>query len=590
MAEEPVRRRLAAILAADVAGYSRLMGNDEEGTLAALTAHRTELIEPCIAGHQGRLVKTTGDGLLVEFASVVDAVRCAVAFQEGMRQRNADTAEDRRIAFRIGVNLGDVMVQDDDVFGDGVNVAARLEGLAAPGDIYISGDVYRQVEGKVDLGFEDLGAQRVKNIEKPVHAYRVMREGGTGLKRSDSAAEGPAVAAPDRTSIAVLPFENMSADPEQEYFSDGITEDIITDLSKISGLFVIARNSSFAYKGRPVNVGQVARDLGVGYVLEGSVRKAGGRVRITAQLIDGAGDSHIWAERYDGALDDIFALQDQVSREIVRALDIRLTGQDEDQVATTGGHNVEAYEHLLRARQYHFRFTQQANEAAQAELEKALKTDPDYAEAIALKAECHLQVWNQSWSDDRQATLDHASDFARRAVAVNSELPEGHVALAHVLLWQRENDEAVAEIDRAIELNPNSARTRGLRSMILAWSGRPEDAIADAKEAIRLDPNGPALYHWNLGIAQYHSDRFGDAEGNLRKSALLNPDFMPVHFYIAANHIHIGKNEEARRAFAEVVRLNPEMSVQTVKFYIPISDPKVLARLIDDLREAGLPE
>ena len=588
MAQQRVQRRLAAILAADVAGYSRLMGEDEEGTLAALTAHHTELIEPCITEHRGRVVKTTGDGLLAEFASVVDAVRCAVAFQEGMRDRNTETSKDRRIDFRIGVNLGDVIVQDDDVYGDGVNVAARLEGLAKPGGIVVSGMVHEVVRPKLDFGFDDLGPQAVKNIAEPVRAFSIHTEviapSLEGLK------ERTPLPLPDRPSIAVLPFENMSSDPEQEYFSDGITEDIITDLSKIPDLMVIARNSTFAYKGRHVSLREIGRDLGVRYVLEGSVRKAGERVRITAQLIDATNESHVWAERYDGALDNIFSLQDLVTGEIVAALKPQLRAPNRMVATNRNELSVEAYDHVLRARQYFFRFTREANSAARAEIEKAIAIDPEYAEGVALMAECHLQIFNQVWSNDPTSELQSAADHARWAVELDDQLPEGHAALANVHLWQRLNDKAVEEIDRAIEISPNNARFLGLRAMIRAWSGYPEDAIADAKDAIRLDPNSGALLLWSLGMAQYHAGRYDDAETNLRESALLNPDFMPVQLWLAANQAHKDNAAEAKRAIAALRRINPAMTIRLASEYVPFRDATMLASLADDLRKAGMPE
>ena len=497
MAEERVERRLAAILIADVAGYSRLMSVDEERTLAALTAHRSELIEPAIASHNGRLVKTTGDGMLVEFASVLAAVRCTVAIQDGMAARNADVPETRRLDFRIGVNLGDIMVQDGDVYGDGVNVAARLESLAEPGGIAVSASVHDQVRNKVEFGFENFGPQTVKNIAEPVHVWMVRSDGPSA---ASVPAEAPPLAPPDRPSIAVLPFENMSGDPEQEYFSDGITEDIITDLSKIAGLLVIARNSSFVYKGRRVSLREVGREFGVRHVLEGSVRKAGGRVRITAQLIDTSNDSHVWAERYDGALDDIFALQDEVSAEVVRALEIRLTAAEVAAPASRTEHNVEAYDHLLRARQYLFRFAPEANAVARAALAEALALAPDYAEAVATLADCHLQIWILGLSRD-PATLEEAARHANAAVAMDDRLAASHLALAHVKVWQRRHDAAIAEIDRAVALEPNGARVHGMRANILIWSGRPEDAITDADFAIRRDPNVAGVFLWSRGAA-----------------------------------------------------------------------------------------
>ncbi len=588
MTQERVQRRLAAILAADVVGYSRLMGEDEEGTLAALTAHLTDSIEPCIAEHRGRVVKTTGDGLLAEFASVVDAVRCAVTFQDGMRERNADTPEARRIVFRIGINLGDVIVQNDDVYGDGVNVAARLEGLAPPGGVVVSGLVYETVRAKLDFGFEDLGPQTVKNIAEPVHAFAIQSE--AGAPSLDDPKEAAPLAVPDKPSIAVLPFENMSSDPEQEYFSDGVSEDIITDLSKIPDLMVIARNSTFVYKGRHVSLRDVGRELGVRYVLEGSVRKAGERVRITAQLIDATDESHVWGDRYDGALDDIFSLQDRVTGEIVAALELKLGAPDREVATNRNEPNVEAYDHMLRARQLYFRFTPEANAAARAEVEKALAIDPEYADAVALMSECHLQVFHQVWSNDPKSELQTAADYACRAVELDAQLPQGHSALANVRVWQRRHDEAVEEIDRAISLSPNDSRFRGLRAMILTWSGSPENAIVDATEAVRLDPNSGTVLLWTLGMAQYHAGRHDDAETNLRKAVLLNPDFMPVHLWLAANEVHLDKAEDVKNAIMALHRINPAMTIRQIGELVPFGNASMLASMAEDLRRAGLPE
>lgn len=588
MVEERVQRRLAAILAADVAGYSRLMGVDEEGTLAALTAHLTELIEPCIAGQRGRVVKTTGDGLLAEFASVIDAMRCAVAFQNGMRERNSDSIDDRRIEFRIGVNLGDVIVQDGDVFGDGVNVAARLEGLAEPGGIVISRMVREVIGSKFNAEFDDLGLQAVKNIVEPVHAFSVRTT--TSEPTRDGIKDSSHRQLPDKPSIGVLPFENMSSDPEQEYFSDGISEDIITDLSKIPNLLVIARNSTFVYKGSHVGLRDIGRELGVRYVLEGSVRKAGERVRITAQLIDTFDDSHVWAERYDGALNDIFSLQDMVTREIVTALELQLHPSDSAVLNDLIAPSVEAYDHVLRARQYFFRFTREANAAAQAEIEYALAIDPEYAEAISLMADCYLQIFNQVWSDNPASELQTAAEWALRAVALDEGLPQGHAALAHVRLWQRRHDEAIEEIDRAMAISPNDARFLWLRAMIRVWSGLLENALTDAKEANRLDPSTAAMTQWTLGMVQYHAGRHVDAATNLHQSALLNPDFMPVHLWLAANQAHLGNSSEAENAVVALNRLNPTMSIRLTGEIVPLKDAEMLASMADDLRKAGMPE
>ena len=384
MAEGRTQRRLAAVFVADVVAYSRLMAADEAGTLAALKAHRKELIDPTTAEHGGRIVKLMGDGALVEFASVVDAVECAVAVQRGMAERNHGIPEDRRIVFRIGINLGDIILDGDDIYGDGVNLAARLEGLAEPGGICISNSAREQVLGKVPLSFADLGEQRVKNIERPVRVYCVVMDG------TPAAATAASPEPPDKTSIAVLPFTNMSGDPEQEYFADGISEDIITALSKISQLFVIARNSSFTFKGKSVRIQEVSSDLGVRYVLEGSVRKAGNRVRITSQLIDGETGGHLWAERFDRDLTDIFAMQDEVTREIVTALALKLTEGDRQRLTREHTDNMEAYDCFLRGREQLWRLTAETNAQARTLLERAVELDPNFASAFAYLAAVHL--------------------------------------------------------------------------------------------------------------------------------------------------------------------------------------------------------
>ena len=502
MAEERVQRRLAAILAADVAGYSRLMGEDEEGTLATLTAHRTELIEPCIAEHRGRVVKTTGDGLLAEFASVVDAVRCAVAFQEGMRERNTETPEDRRIDFRVGVNLGDVIVQDEDLFGDGVNVAARLEGLAEPGGICVSGEVYRQAAGKVDVGFENLGDRQVKNIAKPLRVYRVRPDLETLGPIAAAAAPGsqrrfwalaliivvaaaavavgatymgsraptdePALAArpepPVLTgpSLAVMPFTNVSDDPEQEYFADGITEDLITDLSKFSGLFVIARNTMFAYKGRAVTAQDVADDLGVRYVLEGGIRREGKKVRINVQLADTATETLLWAERYDSSLTEVFALQDDITRRIVAALAVELPKREESLRSRAETASPEAYDAFLVGWALYRRKTPEDLAKSVSFLEQAVALDPGFGRAHAALAAVYSESRVRGWEQSLGLT---AEECWRRAEEHLSAAKQNPTALAHQVA-----------------------------ASMLSFQGRHEEAIAQAGRAIALDASDPAGY------------------------------------------------------------------------------------------------
>ncbi|MDP6805731.1 MAG: adenylate/guanylate cyclase domain-containing protein [Rhodospirillales bacterium] len=582
MAREQVQRRLAAILAADVVGYSRLMGEDEEGTLAALTAHRAELIEPCIAEHRGRLVKTTGDGLLAEFASAVDAVRCAVAYQDGMRDRNAEVPNDRRIEFRIGVNLGDVMVQDDDVFGDGVNVAARLEGLAEPGRIVVSGKVHDEVRGKVEAAFNDLGPQRVKNIAEPVPAFGVRLDAGGAAPAHD-----PAL--PDRPSIAVLAFDNMSGDAEQEYFSDGIAEDIITDISKISGLFVIARNSSFAYKGETVDVKRVARELGVKFVLEGSVRKAANRVRITAQLIDGSSGGHLWAERYDRVLEDIFAIQDEITRNIVAALKVELDLDERQRIGGPATTSIEAYDLALRARELLLRHNRKDNVEATKLFERSIELDPDFITAHAELALVLYTAYLNGWNDDTEATLQRGRRLASRAVELDPSDPQGHWALAYGRLWTRDLAGAIEAIERAAALGPNYAEAYASRGYILSYASRPADAIESLEKSMRLDPQHPRIWLHFLAHAYFIAADYDEAAALLERRIRLQPETDISRVLLASCYGHLGRPRDAGDQWAEVLQINPGYSVERKARVLPYADPADWERFVEGLRKADVP-
>ena len=586
MSGNRTQRRLAAVLAADIVGYSRLMEADEEGTLVRLKSLRAEVMNPGIEAGGGRIVKTMGDGVLVEFSSAVDAVRAAVDIQQSLRRRNADQREAGRIVFRMGINVGDVIVDGDDIYGDGVNIAARLEGLCEPGSVYVSDNVHDQVVGKVAAVFDDLGPQSVKNISRPVRVYRVRPE--TAVTAEEEVVE-TALLLPGKPSIAVLPFENMSADPEQDYFADGITEDIITDLSHISGLFVIARNSSFVYRGRAVSVRQVGGELGVRYVLEGSVRKAGQRVRINAQLIDATSDNHVWAERYDGTLDDVFDLQDEVTRKVVSALAVTLSPSESRSLATDEQSNPEAYDCLLRGRQQYYRFTRDGNVEARHMFERALEIDPAYAPAVAMLSSCYLQAWHQAWSDNPAETLERGGEFAERAVALDDSHARAHAALAHVLIWRRHHDEALAEIDRAIELDPNDAISHGFRCMILSWSGRPAESIPSIETAMRLDPSYEAWMLWALGHAYFGLQRYADAATVLKRGAVRHPEFMPMHAWLALSLLRLDRPEEARDSLAAARRINPALNLTIFRQILPYRDPAFLEPVLSDLREAGLP-
>ena len=470
-----MERRLAAIFAADVAGYSRLIGADEEGTLTRLMAHRRELIEPKIAEHQGRLVKTTGDGVLAEFASPVKAVRCAIEVQHAMAERNADVPQQGRIEFRIGINLGDVVVEEDgDIYGDGVNVAARLENIAEPGAVYISRTVRDFVDGTPELVLEDLGERELKNIARAVQVFRI----GGPTQTANAVQAGPP-AVPHKPSIAVLPFTNMSGDAEQEYFSDGMTEDLITDLSKISALFVIARNSTFAYKGKSVRVQDIGRDLGVRFVLEGSIRKAGNRVRITAQLIDAGSGGHIWAERFDRELTDIFATQDEVVEKIVAALAVNLTQGEAQRLRRRGTASVEAYETWLRARELLSRSRREAIVQAKAMYRRAIEIDPNFAAPHAGLSLATISEYVSDWAVDPEEALDEAERWARRALELDDQEPVSHMALGHVMIWRRDLEGALALGEREVRIDfhkPRPRRARLLRAPEMAVAGGEQHA------------------------------------------------------------------------------------------------------------------
>ena len=590
LATEGAERRLAAILAADVVGYSRLMGMDEEGTRARFNAHVREIIEPSIGRHRGRVVNSAGDSFLVEFASVVRAVQCAVDIQNGMARRSANAPDDQRMDFRIGVNLGDVIVEGDDIHGDGVNIAARLEGLAEAGGICVSGDVYRQARGKIDVRFEDLGPQEVKNIDEPVHVFRVALNTETPAVPQHTAAE-PVRTLSDGPSIAVLPFDNMSRDAEQEYFADGITEDIIISLSKVSGLFVIARNSSFTYKRKAAKVQQIAEDLGVTHVLEGSVRKAGERVRVSAQLIDCATGGHLWAERFDRDLTDIFAVQDEVTHEIVAALALTLTPSERERLDRRGTDSIEAYDFFLRGRELWRRLTKETNAQAQILLRRAIELDPRFAHAYALLVQVHIQEYSNRWGGPSSQPLKEACDLAQQAVALDDSDPSAHVALGDVYLWMmRRHDEAVAECRRAIELDPNDPDGYLSLGWALDYAGQSQEAIEHFHRAMQLDPHYPDQYLHMLAHAHFQLGQYDEAVTLLKRRIVLDPNTDMSRVLLAAVHGHQGHIAEARVLWTEVFELNPEYSLEYRRQILPYKNPADFDHIVDGLRKAGLPE
>ena len=581
MEQQRIQRKLAAILAADVAGYSRLMSRDEEGTLRRLKAHLGELLEPHIAAHHGRIVKRTGDGLLVDFASAVEAVRCASAIQTGMADRNRGVADDKRIEFRIGINLGDVIIESDDIYGDGVNIAARLEALAEPGGILVSRAVNDSVRDKLGLVLEDLGERTVKNIARPVHVFRIGRNHGERPP--------PPPALPDKPSIAVLPFANMSGDAEQEYFSDGISEDLITDLSKVSALFVIARNSSFTYKGKTAKVQDIGRELGVRFVLEGSIRKAGNRVRITAQLVDAESGGHLWADRFDRELTDIFATQDEVVQKIVGTLAIKLT-QREVRLLRRGTRNIEAYECWLRAREQLGRGTREATEQARILHRRALEVDAHFAAPYAGLTFVALADYINGWADDPEAALAEAERTARRAIELDDREPAGYVAVGNALVWQRRHDEALVQIARAIEVDPNYAQGYGLLGMTLTYAGRAAEALEPFATTMRLDPHYPNIVLHLLSLAHFSLGQYETALGHLLDRIARNPNTDASRMLLAAAYGHLGRLDEARAAWSALLEVNPSFSLDQRARVLPYKDPADFQRIVDGLAKAGLPK
>jgi adenylate cyclase len=552
-------RRLAAVLAADMVGYSRLMEVDETGTLARLKTHRLELIDPAIAKNRGRIIKTTGDGMLVEFHSVADAVLCAAEIQRRMTRRNADVAPARWIQFRIGINLGDVIVEEDDIFGDGVNVAARLQMLAEPGGICVSGAVRDQVGERLDkIAFEDLGEQSVKNIVRPIRVFSVRLAADATAAPAGERDEAAATTSAKKPSIAVLPLVNMSGDPEQEFFADGLTEDIITELSRFRDLLVISRNSTFVHKGKAVKVQEVAREFGVDYVLEGSVRKAGDRVRVTVQLIDGETDRHIWAERYDRKLEDIFAIQDEVTCAIVATLPGRVEAATHDRAKRKTTDNMAAYECVLAARVLHHRSVREDNEAAQRLLDRALALDTNYAHAHAWKACVLGQSWVYGWCADRDATFQQVADELAIALALDDNDSDVHRILAALNLTRDDHDKAAYHQERALALNPNYDLVVVQQGELLTWLGRPEEGIDWIKRAMRLNPYHPERFWNHLGRACYCAEKYAEAAEAFAR--ITRPDHTH-HAFLAAIFAQMGDGVAAAAHAAEVVKREPGFTV-----------------------------
>jgi adenylate cyclase len=589
-----LERRLAAILAADVVGYTRLMGADETGTLRRLTELRQQVLEPLIAEHHGRVVKLMGDGLLVEFGSVVNALTCAVAWQNGVAEREAETDEDRRLQFRIGINLGDVIVEGDDIFGDGVNIAARLEGLAEPGGICLSGDVFRQAKGKMEAEFEDMGEQDLKNVAEPVRVYRIA--GDRSVNGSTSPARDP-LPLPDKPSVAVLPFENKSGDPDQEYFADGLTENIITGLTRFREILVIGVKSILIVQEQASDLREIGRTLGVAHIVEGSVRKAGNRVRVTAQLVEAATGHRLWGENYDRDLDDIFAVQDEVTNIIVGTLAGQIEHLELRRAATKPAEDPVAYDCLLRGRQCLSRYTKDGELEARQHFERALELDPNYAAAYAGLSISHLHEYEANWSESPEDALERASTLAQKAVDLDGADSSARYAISLVCYYRGQHELAKVHMEKALELNPNDYHNICNMGWLLAFRDQSSDSIACLTEAMRLNPLAPDNCLFAIGIAEYVAGRYEEALGAFGKTrgwGLLRPA------WIAACYAQLGRDVQARAAAAEVRAIAPsdpsvpnEDDVGRWRTYwsrlLQFEDPNDWSKFLDGLRKAGLP-
>jgi TolB-like protein/class 3 adenylate cyclase len=635
MNEGRARRKLSGILSADAVGYSRLMQEDEAATIRTLEESK-ELMSRLIQQYHGRVVDAPGDNLLAEFSSVVDATECAVNIQLKLKAKNADLPKNRQMAFRIGINLGDVVEEADRIYGDGINIAARIEGLAEPGGICISRTAYDQIKHKLKLGFEYLGEHRVKNIPEPVRVYRISMEpedagkvigekrfakkklrtaalaaviviviatgslAGWYLYLHRSASIEPAsvdrmeLTLPDKPSIAVLPFTNMGDDPQQEYFSDGMTDDLITDLSKISGLFVISRNSTFTYKGKPVKIRQVAQELNVRYVLEGSVRRAGEQVRINAQLIEAATGHHLWAERYDGQIIDVFALQDKITQKIVTALAVTLTTAEEVQVAHQETSSVDAYDSFLQGWAHYVRVTPGDYAKAVSYFEKAVELDPQYGQANAALAsiywESFYRFWHSSLGISWRESLGRAEKYLQKAM--KNPTPLCYLVASKMLIGSFEHEKATEKAEQAIALDPNDSNSYIAMAYTLIYSGRPDEALGFIQKAIRLDPHFPAYYLFVIGLAHFGVDRFEEAVSSFERALKRNPENYVPLIPLAAAYAHLNRQQDATATIEKLKRVLPMVTLSFVR-KCPLwkyKNPADKGRLLEGLKKSGLPD
>ena len=582
--QQKVTRKLRAILSADVKGYSLLMAHDEVATIQTLKEYR-KIMSSCIEKRGSKVVDAVGDNLLAEFESAVDAVQCSVKIQNELKDKNQELPEDKRLEFRIGINIGDVIQDEDRLFGDGVNVAARIEGLADAGGICISRSTYDQIKNKLTLDFENLGEHEVKNIKDPVSVYKILLD--TEIQKP--LLEQP-LELPDKPSLAVLPFVNMSGDPSQEYFSDGLTEQIINGLCKVSNLFVIARNSSFAYKGKSINVLQIGKELGVQYVLEGSVQKAGDRVRITTQLVDTKTGYHLWSENYDRDLCDIFALQDEITLTLMRAVSVKLTLGEQARLWEGGTETIQAYDRQMQGVYYFFCGNEKDNKHARKIFEEAINIDKAYADAYALLGWTHMLDLMHGWSKTPIKSFEHAEKCAEKALALNDSMDLPHLLLGWIYLFKKQHDEAIKEGERAIELNPNGAEAHAQLAFILICSGKTDLAIKLLKRAFRLNPIPPPHYYIFLATAHRIKGQYRKAIELSEKALADNRDRLAPYVTMAACYIALNLVEEAHRAVEEILRINPNFSLDYFAKMNPHKNQEVLDKFISALRKAGLPD
>jgi adenylate cyclase len=584
MTQDGFKRKLTAILSADVKDYSLLMSDDEIFTIETLKAFK-HFMSNLISQHSGRVVDSPGDNLLAEFSSAVNAVECAVEVQKKLQKENARFVEDKRLEFRIGVNIGDVVHDGDRIFGDGVNVAARIEGIAAPGGVCISRNTYNHVKGKLELGFEFLGEYEVKNITEPISVYKVLIDSESQKPLVDELPE-----LPDKPSIAVLPFDNMSGDSSQEYFSDGLTEQIINGLCKIPNLFVIARNSSFAYKGKSINVQQVGKELGVRYILEGSVQKAGDRVRITAQLIDLTTGYHIWSENYDRELSDIFALQDEVTLKIIDIMQIKLTMGEQARLWAGMTTKIQAYDMFMRGNEYLFRGNQKDIKQARHFYKEAINIDKGFALAYALLCSTHVYEIAFGWSKSPIKSFEDAEKSAEMAHALNDSLDMTHGSFGMIYLFKRQHNEAIKSAERAIELNPNGADVHVVMAQVLFYSGKSDKAILILERAFRLNPIPSSFYYSTMGQAYRVNGQYENAIEIAKKSLNISPDQLTPFLTLAASYSLLNRTEEAVQAVQEAIRIDPTISLEYLANTLPYKNQEELDKFINALRKAGLPE